>query len=183
MTAVRGKLIEGAGISRSSVLQAFAAQLGYATRKARAKLSEKDRLLFLAPIEDVMQDLGVVLRPDGTQWASLTNARPTVRHECELLAALATPEVKSKPSPPTMPMKEAALPSIEARLVSIEGHLAAMAQACQDQTNWYHINGATFLDSSSKIDASDSILSPDALPLHQQGLANGYLQAIQKLNV
>eukprot|EP00401_Gymnodinium_catenatum_P067288 CAMPEP_0117605936 /NCGR_PEP_ID=MMETSP0784-20121206/79451_1 /TAXON_ID=39447 /ORGANISM="" /LENGTH=345 /DNA_ID=CAMNT_0005408997 /DNA_START=28 /DNA_END=1066 /DNA_ORIENTATION=+ len=57
---------------RLGVLRIFAAQLGYALRKAFPHLRDGDRELFVA---DVLGDLGVLLRPQGD-----------LRHDVQLMA-------------------------------------------------------------------------------------------------
>ena len=151
--------------SRTDVLHAFASQIGYAARRARTHLSDSDRLLFLSPVDDVLQDLGTALRPSSTSRASFASARPNIRQEIELLAALASPSAPVKQPislPPPEKVDSLQHPGIVDRLTAIEANLAALSNACQYPAGWCYHNGVPIQESSSE--AFSSSLSACAAP-------------------
>ena len=85
---------------RPDALRTLAARLGYAVRCARRDLGEHDRIRFIGPICEVLEDVGDALRPPPT--ASLlqnVHAAPSnVTTKLELLTAVATRPSLSMPS-------------------------------------------------------------------------------------
>jgi len=78
------------GVSRVDALVALASRLGYALRKAFPALRGGDRELFLGPVADILEDIGLALKPVG--WHSNDLSIMPSRHKpiLELFSALAT---------------------------------------------------------------------------------------------
>ena len=98
-------------VKRSEALRALAARLGFAVRRAKRDLAPIDVARFLSPIADVLDDVGGVLGAYAARDFDMEHARPEVKAETSLLAAIA-----SRPSPtPTQAvgMHCAAKPKVE----------------------------------------------------------------------
>jgi len=90
---------------RSDAIHQLSARLGFALRQARASFSGSDVTVFIEPIADVLEDLGTALR-HMRKSSGLAAARPVIREEVPLLAALASrPPTASSPTTPTMTMQ------------------------------------------------------------------------------
>mmetsp|Transcript_85394 Transcript_85394/g.238333 ORF Transcript_85394/g.238333 Transcript_85394/m.238333 type:complete len:320 (+) Transcript_85394:72-1031(+) len=77
-------------VNRLEVLSALAARLGYALRKAFPALRPGDRELFLGPLADVLEDLGVVLRPTGDTAFDVNHLPMKHKPTLELFACIAS---------------------------------------------------------------------------------------------
>jgi len=92
-------------LRRSDAIHQLSARLGFALRQARASFSGSDVTVFIEPIADVLEDLGTALR-HMRKSSGLAAARPVIREEVPLLAALASrPPTASSPTTPTMTMQ------------------------------------------------------------------------------
>ena len=72
-----------------SVLASLAQRVGYAVRKAQPHLDSCRKVRLLQPLIEVLDDLGIELRPAGDVHVALSIAPPGVHQECQLLAVLA----------------------------------------------------------------------------------------------
>jgi len=75
---------------RFDVLTTLAARLGYALRHAFPHLGPGDREPFLGPLANVLDDIGILVRPTGTLSIDFQNLPTKFKQPINLFAALAS---------------------------------------------------------------------------------------------